>query len=168
MNFGLQMAKNRTRVLTNISAGHHAGLQLVSCLERHPILNHAEAREVSLKRHLGDWLKPCWTWEIDESKKICEFVCVVCCILQAMHGVMSPTVHYFVVSYVAFIFVAIFLCVVIALGTELLGLVAARTLYVSMLRNIVSAPMRWEMLGLVLIIIRLARLLYVLVCVLFP
>jgi len=55
---------------------------------------------------------------------------------------MSPSEHYYVVSYVAFIFAAIVLCIVIALMTELVGLAAARTLYVSMLRNVVSAPMR--------------------------
>jgi len=55
---------------------------------------------------------------------------------------MSSIEHYYVASYVAFIFAAIILCVVIALATELLGLAAARTLYVSMLRNVVSAPMR--------------------------
>jgi len=55
---------------------------------------------------------------------------------------MSSTEHYYVVGYVAFIFAAIVLCIIIALATELLGLTAARTLYISMLRNIVSAPMR--------------------------
>jgi len=55
---------------------------------------------------------------------------------------MSSAEHYYVVGYVSFIFAAILLCVVIALSTELLGLRAARKLYVSMLRNIVSAPMR--------------------------
>jgi len=55
---------------------------------------------------------------------------------------MSSIEHYYVVSYVAFIFAAIILCIVIALATELLGLAAARSLYVSMLRNVISAPMR--------------------------
>ena len=50
--------------------------------------------------------------------------------------------HYYVVRYVAFILAAIVLCIIIALATEMLGLAAARTLYVSMLLNILSAPMR--------------------------
>ena len=57
----------------------------------------------------------------------------------------SSTERYYVLSYVAFIVSAVVLCVIIALATELLGLAAARNLYVSMLRNVVSAPMRWEM-----------------------
>ena len=53
-----------------------------------------------------------------------------------------PAVRYYVLSYIAFIVAAVVLCVVIALTTELLGLTAARGLYVSMLRNVVLAPMR--------------------------
>ena len=60
---------------------------------------------------------------------------------------MSPAEHYYVLSYVAFILSAIVLCIIIALATELLGLTAARTLYVSMLRNVVSAPMRFVSSG---------------------
>ena len=60
---------------------------------------------------------------------------------------MSPAEHYYVLSYVAFISSAIVLCIIIALATELLGLTAARTLYVSMLRNVVSAPMRFVSSG---------------------
>jgi len=55
---------------------------------------------------------------------------------------MSSVERYYAVSYVAFILASIVLCVIIALATELLGLAAARTLYTSMLHNIVSAPMR--------------------------
>ena len=59
-----------------------------------------------------------------------------------MQELMLPAERYYVVSYVAFISAAVVFCVVIALATELLGITAARTLYVSMLRNVVSAPMR--------------------------
>jgi len=55
---------------------------------------------------------------------------------------MVPTERYYVLSYVAFIIAAVVLCVVIALTTELLGLAAGRSLYVAMLHNIISAPMR--------------------------
>jgi len=59
-----------------------------------------------------------------------------------LQELMGPTEQYYVVSYVAFIFAAIIICVVIALATELLGLAAARSLHSSMLHNVVSAPMR--------------------------
>jgi len=55
---------------------------------------------------------------------------------------LVPSDRQYVLSYVAFITAAVVLCVVIALTTELLGLTAARRLYLAMLRNIVSAPMR--------------------------
>jgi len=61
---------------------------------------------------------------------------------MCLQELMLPAERYYVLSYVAFIVAAVVLCVIIALTTELLGLTAARSLYVAMLRNIVSAPMR--------------------------
>ena len=73
---------------------------------------------------------------------VCVCVCVWYIVFLMLQELMSATEHYYVVSYVAFILSAIVRCVVIALAAEMLGYTAARTLYTSMLRNVVSAPMR--------------------------